>query len=214
MRLVTTYVFWCYVCFCNFRLLVLYAITVKSASIIIKITTFVVRLIESYTLNMSIFTKATTAKPAKMHNAQNIIYVYTFVLIIFVVCQLFTYDDFVRLIESFWLPGGLPVAHFLSCLIVIGELFAIPFLLRMSLSQLMRIISMVLGWFVPIIWLFLTLWVNLTINSISNIGFIGTLVNLTPGWWAVYISFAMCLLAIWSSWGLWPLGISKETKHK
>lgn len=163
---------------------------------------------------MSIFTKTTTAKPVKTPDAQKIVYVYAFVLVIFVVCQLFTYDDFVRLTESFWLPGGLPVAHFLSCLIVIGELFAIPFLLRMRLSQLMRVISMVLGWLVLIIWLFLTLWVNLTINSISNIGFLGTLVDLTPGWWAVYISVAMCLLAIWSSWGLWPCGTGRLTKSK
>lgn len=163
---------------------------------------------------MSIFTKATPAGQVKSSDSQKIAYIYAFVLVIFVICQLFTYDDFIRLIESFWLSGSLQLANFLGCLIVTSELFALPFLLRMDLSPLMRIISMVLGWIAPIIWLVLMLWINLTINAISNVGFFGSLVRLTPGWWAVYLSFAMCILAVWSSWGLWPFKTKSEIKHK
>jgi hypothetical protein len=162
---------------------------------------------------MSIFTKATSAKPVRTRDAQKIIYAYILILIVFIVCQLFTYDGFVRLLESFWLPGGLTTVHFLGCLIVICELFALPFLLRMDMSRLMRIISMILGWMVPLIWILLTLWVNLTVNAISNVGFLGTVVQTTPGWWAVCVSVALCLLAVWSSWGLWPFSVEKRKKQ-
>jgi len=163
---------------------------------------------------MSIFTKISTARIARTADSQKIVYIYAFILLVFVVCQLFKYDDFIRLIESFWLPGGLLVANLMSCLIVISELFALPFLLRMDLSHLMRAISMALSWLAPTIWLFLTLWINLTINAISNVGFFGSLVRLTPGWWAVFMSVALCLLAAWSSWGLWPTNNRKMVKQK
>lgn len=154
---------------------------------------------------MRIIIKTTPAPDAKTPETQKIIYVYALVLVVFVLCQLFTYDDFLRLIDSFWLPGGTPTANILGCIIVICELFALPFLLRMNLSPLMRVVSMVLGWIVPVIWLFLSLWINLTVNAISNIGYLGTVVQITPGWWTFYISIAIGLLAIWSSWGLWPI---------
>jgi type IV secretory pathway TrbL component len=64
------------------------------------------------------------------------------------------------------------------------------------------------GWIVPVIWFFLSIWTNLTINAIANIGYLGTIVQITPGWWAVCTSIAIGLLAVWSSWGLWPI------KHK
>ena len=42
VRSVTTYVFWCYVCFCNFRLLLLYVKFTKNASVMTKITTLAI----------------------------------------------------------------------------------------------------------------------------------------------------------------------------
>lgn len=166
----------------------------------------------SYNLSMSIFAKATPARTVRTSDTQRVIYAYVFVLVILILCQLFTYDGFLRLLESFWLPGGIPTAHILGSFIIVCELFALPFLLRMDLSHLMRIISMVLSWLVPAIWLFLALWINLTVNAISNVGFLGAVVQIVPGWWAVYISIAMGLLAIWCSWGLWPFPIRRKNR--
>lgn len=165
-----------------------------------------------YTLSMSIFTKTTPAREARTSDIKKIIYTYVLILVVFILCQLFAFDDFLRLLDSFWLPGGLPTAHILGSFLVVCELFALPFLLRMNLSPLMRVVSMVLSWLVPAIWLFLTLWINLTVNAISNVGFLGTIVQIMPGWWAVYVSVALALLAIWSSWGLWPLTIHRTKK--
>lgn len=193
-----------YVCFCNFRLLVTLFDYWKKRKHYFKNNNICGSINLEYTLNMSIFSKTTLAKPVRTTDTKKIVYFYVLILIVFVLCQLFTYDDFLKLLESFWLPGGVPTAHILGAIIVICELFALPFLLRMRLSPSMRIISLILSLIVPLIWLLLSLWINLTVNSISNVGFFGTLIHTTPGWWAVYISIALALLAIWSSWGLWP----------
>jgi hypothetical protein len=68
----------------------------------------------------------------------------------------------------------------------------------------MRIVSMVFGWVVPVIWLGLSLWVMVTTNAITNIGFVGTVLTLTPGWWALLFSLALAILSVWASWGMWP----------
>ncbi|HZJ34602.1 MAG TPA: hypothetical protein VFD55_01130 [Candidatus Angelobacter sp.] len=177
----------------------------KSASEIAKKTTFVVRGIRSYTKSMSIFVKATSAKEPRTREARNIAYMYAAILIVFVLTQLFNFDEFLALLESFWLPGGVPVAYLLGSIIVVSEVLALPFLLRMKVSPLMRIVSMILGWLVSLIWLKLALWLTLTVNAVSNMGFLGTTIRLTPGWWTVLFSVALGILAAWASWGLWPI---------
>lgn len=154
---------------------------------------------------MTILTKATSAKKPKTNESRNIAYIYAAILVIFALFQLFTFEKFLVLMDSLWLPGGKPTAYLIGSVIVVSEVMALPFLLRLKLSPLMRITSMVLGWLVPIIWLFLTLWLLLTINAVSNIGFLGTTVDLIPGWWAVFVCIAIGILAAWSSWGLWPV---------
>lgn len=158
---------------------------------------------KSYTESMNLFNKAT-----------KIAYIYAALLIIFAVSQLFNFNEFLTLLESFLLPGGAPVAHLLGGIIVISEVFALPFLLGMRLSPIMRIISTILGWLTALIWLKLAFWLNLTINTISNMGFLGTTVHLTPGWWAVFFSLSLCLLAAWAGWGLWPFAIRCPAKAK
>jgi len=161
---------------------------------------------------MSVITKATPAKESRTRESQKIAYMYAAILIVFALTQLFNFDEFLELLESFWLPGGVPVANLLGSMIVVSEIMALPFLLRMQLSPLMRIISMVFGWLTPLIWLKLALWLNLTVNAVSNMGFLGTTVHLTPGWWAVFFSVAIGILAAWASWGLWPFAVKRKNK--
>ena len=153
---------------------------------------------------MNILVHVTNAKKPKTLESQKVAYMYAFILIIFALSQLFNFNDFLALLESFWLPGGNVTADLLGAIIVVSEVFALPFLLGMQLSPLMRVMSMVLGWLAPIMWLKLSLWLVLTVNAVSNIGFLGTIVQLAPGWWAVFFSIALGILAAWASWGLWP----------
>ena len=169
---------------------------------------------KSYTGSMNLFDESTPAKEPRTKDAQKMAYLYAALLIVLAVSQLFNFDEFLTLLESFWLPGGVVVAHLLGVIIVISEVFSLPFLLGMRLSPIMRIISMILGWLTALIWLKLAFWLNLTINAVSNIGFLGTTVHLAPGWWTVLFSLSLCILAAWAGWGLWPFAIRCPAKAK
>lgn len=133
---------------------------------------------------------------------------YAALLVVMAVAQLFTYDDFVTLIRHYELPFSLPVIAVLPALIIVYEVFALPFLLRMSLSPAFRWFSMILGWLTPALWLFLSCWgavfAQRFAGTVETVGFLGTVGSLPLGWWAVGVSACMAILAGWASWGLWP----------
>jgi hypothetical protein len=153
---------------------------------------------------MSILRKPTPAPKPKTTDVKQVAIFYAVFLIILAVTQLFTFDRFLELIVSFGLPLGDRFAYFLGALIVTVEIFALPFLLRMPLSPAFRWFSIGCGWLVALIWLKISLWLVLSDSLVENVGYLGTLVNLMPGWWAVFISLALATLAVWSSWGMWP----------
>jgi hypothetical protein len=69
---------------------------------------------------------------------------------------------------------------------------------------------MIFGWIVPILWFKLGLWLVITENAVSNMGFLGSVVILAPGWWNVMFSLALGVLAVWASWGMWPMLDKKQ----
>lgn len=161
-------------------------------------------------MKFTVQVKAEEAGKPKTKESLKVAYLYAGILIILVLAQLFTFDKFAPLVESFNFPGGELTGRLAASMLVICEVLALPFLLRLKLSPLMRAVSMILIWVVPVFWLKASLWLVLTDSRVSNIGFLGTLVKLTPGWWAVFVSLALGFLAAWASWGLWPIPRSKK----
>lgn len=153
---------------------------------------------------MSILPHATLPAAPKSNDAAKIALVYAVILVVMAVAQLFTFDTFTVVVTEFYFPGGVQYAHFLTALLVTAEVFALPFLLRMSLSPAFRWLSMILGWLVALIWTKLTIWIMLHEIGSNNVGFLGSAISLTPGWWAVFISLTFGIMAAWASWGLWP----------
>ena len=160
---------------------------------------------------MSILVKATPARIPRSQQTKQISIIYAGILVIFAVTQLFTFDEFLEYFPTLNLPFNDGFTYALAAIIIVAEVFAIPFLLRMSLSPAFRWLSMLLGWFVPLFWFFISLWIIFTAPEVGSIAFIGNLASLTPGWWAVFMSLALGIMAGWSSWGLWP-GALKFTK--
>ena len=158
---------------------------------------------------MSLFVHAIPPTTPKTKNVTQISLLLAGILALFALTQLLTLSAFTRLVESFWLPGGVRLAHFLTASIIITEVLALPFLLRIRLSPAMRQLSMVCGWVVALTWLVVSLWLMLTVNAIHNIGFIGVAVDLQPGWWAVLFSISIAILSAWASWGMWPMRMKK-----
>lgn len=204
MRSVTTYFCWSNVYFCNLRYFVEYVKRYKSASEMAKMTTFFIVCLQAYTGAM-IFAKSTTAPIPRSKNSRIIGTVLAGLLVIMAVAQLFTFEDFPGVIADMWLPGWENFAAVLAAVIVTAEVFAVPFLLGMRLSIAMRIVSMVLGWVVVAVWAAISLWQNMTANTIGNAGILGNTASLPVGWWSVFVFAAMGVLVVWASWGMWPV---------
>lgn len=153
---------------------------------------------------MSFLRKPTPAPTPKTNDVKRIAIFYAILLVILVVAQLFSFDKFLQLLATFEFPLGDQFAYFMGALIVSVEVFALPFLLRMPLSPAFRWFSMICGWLAAAAWLKISLWLVFTDSTVTNVGFLGTVIDLMPGWWAIFIASALGILTIWASWGMWP----------
>jgi hypothetical protein len=153
---------------------------------------------------MSFFVHATEAKQVKSKNAQIAGIVVVAFLIIMVVAQLFTYEKFADVIRGLQLPIADELAPVVAALIVTLEVAMLPFLLRMRLSPLARIVSMVAGWAVLLFWLVLSFWVTVTFNIAPNSGVLGDTIALPAGAWMLTFFMALSVLDGWASYVLWP----------
>lgn len=153
---------------------------------------------------MSFFVQATPAPAPRIPQITQMAIFYAVLLVGMAVSQLFTFDTFRDLIYSLSLPLNLVVVSSFPALIIVSEVLALPFLLRMRTSIAFRWLSMMFAWLAAGMWLFIA---TSTVNSypvITNVGLLGTAVELTPGWWVVSFSLIFVVLAGWASWGLWP----------
>lgn len=150
---------------------------------------------------MKFFVSVTPAPAPQSSHSGHIATALAGCLTLLLVMQLFTFDEFVDLAETFQLPG-MSGAAFASIIIVL-ELLALPFLLRMDLSRAFRWLS--LGSLVGamVLWMYSTIIV-VTQRTAESVGFSGGLGSLTPGWWAVLVVVALWAMGAWAIWGLAP----------
>ena len=115
------------------------------------------------------FVEAT--KPPKLVLKQGVILgrVAAAVLVAMAVIHLFRIDTFIPILDQN-LPGGQGIATAVAMLIVLSEVFAIPFLLRIKLSPLAHIKSGALVAFAPLWWLLITIWAYRSPDSIGQLG--------------------------------------------
>jgi len=151
---------------------------------------------------MSMFVQAQPAPKPKTEAAKQVSLFYAAFLTIMLVAQLFTFDTFIELIVSFSLPISTALIAALPAIIVATELFALPFLLRMRISAAFRWVSMACGWLVALLWTAVTFYLAVSATQVETVGFFGTVIELIPGWWAVFVSLLFASMAAWSSWGL------------
>ncbi len=144
---------------------------------------------------------AEKAPPPRTKKAKIIAWIYAVILVVMVLCQLFSFEDFVPLISEYNQWGGYGTAVMTSCLIVFCDVFALPFLLRMPLSRLMRYVSLLCSLLVPAIWLKLSI---IAMGSEMNSGLFGAKIVVPTGPEQFFVSLILALLAIWAVWGLWP----------
>ncbi len=180
----------------------------------IKITTICThrlrrRILAGY---MSVLPKAT---PRPSPDSRMGVIVPTAVAALFVVllvAQLFTFDTFIEIIPGLGLPLGSKLVFLVAPLLVVCELFALPFLLRMAISPAFRWLSMICGWAVAGGWLVISVWPLANGTVAANVGIVGTVFSLPAGAASIALSCVLGAGVAWSSWLLWPL--NKVTAHK
>lgn len=159
-----------------------------------------------YTIYMT-FAKAEKALEPRFHEAQIIAWIYATALVIMAVGQLFSFEDFIPYIRDLHLTGGEAVTVLFACLIVIAEVFALPFLLRMPLSSLMRWFGLGFSLFVPLAWLFVTILTYVTQPpevASSMLGAITGTKIAVPNIFQLILAGILLILAVVSAAGLWP----------
>lgn len=149
---------------------------------------------------MSMFGHAEEAPRFNNKPASAISLILAGIFIVMAVGQLFTFEDFPATLSGYWLLGSQANASLLAAFLVTAEVFTLPFLLRMRVSPLMRLLSLACAWFVAITWLILGAWVVITPNALSNAGVLGATVSLTPGLWQLLFSIALMWLVGYITW--------------
>lgn len=91
------------------------------------------------------------------------------VLALMAVVHLFRIDTLIPILDGA-LPGGSTAAAWIAVLIVLSEVFAIPFALRMKLSPLAQLKSGALIVFTPFWWLLISVWSYSEPVSIGQFG--------------------------------------------
>lgn len=162
---------------------------------------------------MKFFVAPTIAPKPRTKESGRVALFYAGILLVFALAQLFTFDKFLVFLYDLNSPLLPQIATALPAVIVAAEVFALPFLLRMNVSPAFRFVSMGCSWLVAALWLFVSLWLVRYGTLDSSLSFLGSLVKLTPGYWAVALTLALSILAVWASWGLWP-GKRKKVVEK
>lgn len=155
---------------------------------------------------MSIFVSATPAPRLKTKNIRAISLFLGAALATMALLQLFTFEQYPERLMS---VGILPaMASLLATFIVVAEVLALPFVLRLQLSPAFRMVSMVAGWVVALKLLTLAIIENFTAPAGHDAVF-GATLSLPVGGWTVCMTLALCILVAWTSWGMWPFTSKK-----
>jgi hypothetical protein len=146
---------------------------------------------------------ATKAEEPRTTAIRNGAWAYAAVLVVMTLGQLYAFEKFIPLLENYRLPGEYGTAAILASVIVIAEVLALPFLLRMTLSPLMRWVSLFSGLLVAGLWFGLAL-ISMNESPAFVSGLFGVKVPLYTGIAFLILTLLIAILAVWSASGLWP----------
>ena len=121
------------------------------------------------------------------------------ILVVMALVHLFRIDTFLPILDEV-LPGGNVAATSIGLLIILSEIFAIPFALRMKLSPLAHLISGALLVLAPLWWLLVDIW---TFGLADNTGQLGQFVAV-PG--NIFVLLANFAWVAFSYYALYVLG--------
>lgn len=147
----------------------------------------------------NIFPKAVNPPQLVKPYAPVLGYVTSGIVIVLAVLHLFRIDTLLPIVDKV-LPNDSTVAGAFVIVVILAEIFALPFLLRVNLSPLAHITSGLLAVLAPLMWSLLSIW---AFGLPYSTGELGEFVTLKSTWWLVVLNL------IWLSFNfftLWTLG--------
>lgn len=149
--------------------------------------------------------KKVHAYPAPKPRSWNFVrlaWLYGFILVVMACVQLVSFEKFIPLINSYELPGGYGTANLVAGLIVVSEVFALPYLLRMRLSYYFRWFSLGCSVLAPLLWLKISVY-SMVVGPVKNGGLMGVYITLDLLLQLV-VTLALLGLSCVVAYGLWP----------
>lgn len=134
-----------------------------------------------------------------------------FVLLVLLLLQLFGFEELPEIVRYFWGMSTEEAGLIVVALLVITELFALPVLLGMKLSPLMRWVSTVAGVLVLVYWTVASFY-TISSGQVKNSGILGDKFSLEGGLLLPII--VVPLIALMSAYWLSALGVKLGTDTK
>lgn len=118
------------------------------------------------------------------------------------IIHLFRIDTFIPILDEV-LPGGSAAASLTALLVILSEVFAIPFALRMRLSPLAHFVSGTLLFLAPLWWVLISIW---ALGSMGGTGQLGEFVATPSTIWLVLVNAAWL---VFNATALYALGYGR-----
>lgn len=144
-------------------------------------------------------------KPRKQHGPL-FGWIAAIIMIAFALVHLFRIDTFVPELNLVFLNSTLTM--WFASVLVIMEVFAIPFLLRIRMSRLAQYVSGAFAIVVPLIWALITIW---TFGVDVSTAQLGEFVYLESGW---LLLIANIIWLMFSYYTVWALGYDRRVGEK
>lgn len=112
--------------------------------------------------------------------------------------HLFRIDTLLPIVDKVT-PGNATEASFVVVFVVMAEVFALPFLLRMKLSPLAHVVSGLLAVFGPLVWLLISIW---SFGTGFSTGQMGEFINVTSTPILVIVNSLWVTFAFLTLWAL------------
>lgn len=125
-------------------------------------------------------------------------YIAASILGAFAIVHLFRIDTLVDIVDQL-LSGGATAAGWFVVVVVLAEVFALPFLLRMKLSPAAHIVSGFNTILAPLMWTLFAIW---SYGSTLSIGQFGELIELSSTWYVIALNFVWLGFNFYTLWAL------------
>ena len=138
--------------------------------------------------------KATDPPKLKKPYAHKALWTLAGVMLVMALLHLIRIDKLIPIIGETLSETG---STWFVALIVIAEVFALPYLLRMKLSPGFRIVSGLLVVIVPLVWTCFTIW---SLGSGHSTGQFSSYISTTASWWLIILNTAWLAASYWALW--------------